>query len=436
MRLGNVAARVALCVVLGLAIGAGGCGGGSGVPTTATTVAVSPSTNSTTTASVSTSTPTSNSTTTAQVTTTTLAETPVPLPVVAGVHMIDAGRGWAVTDTHVLRTEDGGDTWFDRTPTGLAGASLENELSLGYGQFGGRLSNAAFLGADTVWIALPSVDKVTVFSTSDAGLHWGKGILALQRTTGEAGDMAEIVGIDFVNAHDGWIVTSLGAAAGSQPVAVHRTSDGGLSWKTVVMPTPEMPSPGGLPFGGDKTGFGFVDAQHGWLTGSSAANGIWLYATSDAGDTWHGATLPVPSDPTAAEMYKSFPTTMPPLFLDDHEGILPVTGGTGVQADVFVTEFYLTADAGAHWRATSPIVLREAAPRLWSWPDGAHAFAANDNKLCSTADSGQTWNVKDLPSALEGVSELDFVSSSVGWAVVAGRLFKTSDGGGTWVQQR
>ena len=436
MRLSPTIVVVALIAAMLVAVAASGCGGASGVPTTATTVAGAPSTTSSTTVSPGTSVSTSTSSTTVETPTTGPAETPVPLPAVAGVHMVDTTTGWAVTDTRVLRTEDGGDTWFDRTPTGLAGAPLENELSLGYGQFGGRLSNAAFLGADTVWIALPSVDKVTVFSTSDAGLHWEKGILALQRTTGEAGDVAEIVGIDFVNADDGWIVTSLGAAAGSQPVAVHRTSDGGLSWKTVVMPTPETPSPGGLPFGGDKTGFGFVDAQHGWLTGSSAANGIWLYATSDAGDTWRGATLPVPSDPTAAEMYGSFPTTMPPLFLDDHEGILPVTGGTGVQADVFVTEFYLTADAGAHWRAAAPLVLREAAPRLWSWPDSAHAVAASDNKFCSTADSGQTWSVKDLPSALVGVSELDFVSSSVGWAVVAGRLFKTSDGGGTWVQQR
>ena len=428
MRLGPKIVVLALIAAMLVAVAASGCGGGSGALTTATTVAGAPSTTSSTTASVGTSVSTSTSSTT--------VETPVPLPAVAGVHMVDASIGWAVTDTHLLRTEDGGNSWFDRTPTDRAGAPLENELSLGYGQFGGRLPNAAFLGADTVWIALPSVDKVTVLSTSDAGLHWEKGILALQRTTGEAGDVAEIVGIDFVNADDGWIVTSLGAAAGSQPVAVHRTSDGGLSWKTAVMPTPEMPSPGGLPFGGDKTGFGFVDAQHGWLTGSSAANGIWLYATSDAGDTWRAATLPVPSDATAAEMYKSFPTTMPPLFLDDHEGILPVTGGTGVQADVFVTEFYLTADGGAHWRATAPIVLREAAPRLWSWPDVAHAVAASDNKFCSTADSGQTWSVKDLPSAIEGVSQLDFVSSSVGWAVVAGRLLKTGNGGGSWVLQR
>ena len=348
--------------------------------------------------------------------------------------MVDATIGWAVTDSRILRTADGGETWLDRTPPALAETSLQTS-TLGDTQFG-RLSDAAFLGADALWVALFSAGKIEVFATGDAGKHWQQGVLELGTTTGEAGDLTGLVGIDFVNPKDGWIVANLGGGAGSQPVGVHRTEDGGLTWQTVAIPTPETHEPGGLPFGGDKTGFAFADPKHGWLTGSSAANGIWLFSTSDGGDTWQQATLTVPADPSAAAMHKDFPTTMPPVFINDHDGVLSVSGGTGTQGDVFVTEFYTTSDGGRHWRATTPLVTRDDWLQSWSWPDAAHGFAANDSEFCITGDSGRTWRSRDLPAALKGITQIDFVSSSIGWAVASGRLFKTTDGGDSWVRQR
>ena len=40
-------------------------------------------------------------------------------PAFDSLHMIDATNGWAVTDTGVVRTNDGGITWHDVTPTGI-----------------------------------------------------------------------------------------------------------------------------------------------------------------------------------------------------------------------------------------------------------------------------------------------------------------------------
>jgi hypothetical protein len=47
---------------------------------------------------------------------------PTPaLPVVASpqidtIHMLDVMNGWAISDTNLLRTSDGGSTWFNATP--------------------------------------------------------------------------------------------------------------------------------------------------------------------------------------------------------------------------------------------------------------------------------------------------------------------------------
>src|ERR1700690_590018 len=38
-------------------------------------------------------------------------------PAFTAIHMLDAVNGWAITDTGVVRTNDGGATWHDVTPS-------------------------------------------------------------------------------------------------------------------------------------------------------------------------------------------------------------------------------------------------------------------------------------------------------------------------------
>ncbi len=40
-------------------------------------------------------------------------------PAFTMIHMIDVTNGWAITDTGVVRTNDGGLTWHDVTPSGV-----------------------------------------------------------------------------------------------------------------------------------------------------------------------------------------------------------------------------------------------------------------------------------------------------------------------------
>ena len=43
-------------------------------------------------------------------------------PSIQSLYMLDLNNGWALTDTGVVRTADGGSTWYNATPGGLNGA--------------------------------------------------------------------------------------------------------------------------------------------------------------------------------------------------------------------------------------------------------------------------------------------------------------------------
>ena len=58
-------------------------------------------------------------------------------PSIQSLYMLDLNNGWALTDTGVVRTSDGGSTWYNATPAGLNGAP----------------ASPFFLDASTGWLA-------------------------------------------------------------------------------------------------------------------------------------------------------------------------------------------------------------------------------------------------------------------------------------------
>src|SRR5512146_2889312 len=72
-------------------------------------------------------------------------ETPLPIsapvvsaPALTAIHMVDASNGWGISETQVLRTTDGGATWYDIGPKGVA--------QLGYA------ATSAFLDLQHGWV--------------------------------------------------------------------------------------------------------------------------------------------------------------------------------------------------------------------------------------------------------------------------------------------
>ncbi len=324
--------------------------------------------------------------------------------------MVNPAVGWGITKTgRVLRTTDGGKTWLDVTPKG------EPKSAPGYGgpAIGTTDGSHAWLAVSQLSSISQQLPVVIVYRTSDGGLSW-------QHVTLQQNGTPQI---QFLPSGTGFLLLHQGAAAGSEGVLLLRSADAGASWQVISQGTPQSNA---RIFGGDKSGFGFLDAQHGWITGEWAADSILLYETQDGGKTWQVPTLPVPSGLSAQG---GSATSMPPYFFGGSDGVMPVAFGMPGQP----TDFYQTSDGGRTWTPTVPV--NGGGNRLvYSVVSQSVIVASDGTKLFRTADGGGNWTSVQPNLSLQGVSELDFVSGMDGWAVVQGGLLHTADGGATWTK--
>ncbi len=332
----------------------------------------------------------------------------------SSIHMVDTQTGWAVTGKgRIVRTTDGGIHWKDVTPTYPSKRSRQKVV-------------ADFLKFSNAWVAVSDTaadgaTTVVAFRTSDGGRTW-------QETTIQ--QISPIFQITFVDAQHGWMLSKQADLASAEAVAILGTSDGGKSWAMVsaaLASSTDIPPPGRLPFGGTKTGLGFLDESTGWMTGSSPVNGyILLYATHDGGSKWYPQPLQLSLKEASSHLSIS-----PPLFFNAFDGLLPVAFDTGNGSSI---DFYMTHDGGRTWNGTTPVV---ASAGIWDFIDMQHGWASDGTHLYMTGDGGHQWTKLSPGANFKNVSRLDFVSSDTGWAIGSTAnnspsLVKTVDGGHTW----
>jgi photosystem II stability/assembly factor-like uncharacterized protein len=323
------------------------------------------------------------------------------------IKMIDEQSGWAWNDGHVFHTADSGATWTKATPGNLQ----TSQTYFPYGYF--------FLDANTGWIAGYDVKGTpAVFRTVDGGKKWNSaGVDTKTFLTGAT--------LDFLDSKNGWMmVPPRGTGAGSEPVDIYSTVDGGASWRLAYSSMPQD-----LLYGGDKTGLSFVDGQRGWVTGYYSGPGFLFYRTTDGGQTWSGQALSVPpgfhADGGAAE-------TDPPVF-DGASGLLPVI----FHADGPSVVFYRTDDGGQTWEETTPLPLSASYSQIiWSIPDVKHAFVSDGKQLYASSDGGQTWTATTLNLDSGQTWQLDFINGSTGWLLGDNNFLRqTRDGGTIWIEE-
>jgi photosystem II stability/assembly factor-like uncharacterized protein len=350
----------------------------------------------------------------------TLAPSPTPTPgkpvMIESLHMFDSMTGWAISSDrqHILRTTEGMQRWQDVTPT-----------------FNGKIyqiNSSDFLDASHAWVALfpTSPQALQVLRTSDGGQTWQAANLPEQGTG--------VGSIDFINTQTGWLMLGKGAGMSHEAVDILHTSDGGATWSVISTTGTQGDQPGHIPFSGDKSGMSFSDASNGWVTGTIPMNNfVYLYKTSDGGVTWqHQAIAFTPGS-------NSQFGTQPPIFLSVSDGVLPVTIYLQNGTESII---YSTNNGGASWNATTPVAGFYSAASFVDMTHGWIVTSSNSTSaLFATSDGGQHWSQYALPftSANASIQQLDFVSSTTGWAVVArganpNALWQTSNGGQSWAQ--
>jgi photosystem II stability/assembly factor-like uncharacterized protein len=321
--------------------------------------------------------------------------------------MLDEQNGWGVSDTAVLRTTDGGNTWYDLTPPGAG--------KLGY------FAASAFVDALHAWILIPDQNNMlqgTLYRTSDGGGTWDYPPVPFG-----GGDLR------FLDAKNGWMMASLGAGAGSMGIAIFQTNDGGSTWGQTYTNDPNVQGAGtSLPLGGLKDGLTPVNMQVAWVGGVTYAPGVvYLYRTQNGGATWAQVSVPIPTGYEQAQF-----ETRGPTFVTTNTAFLPVSVSSqnGVMLAVYVSH-----DAGQSWVQTPTMIPQGGQMDFVSAKDG---FVWNGANFYVTHDAAQTWATVAPDVAFSAdFAGMDFVSPSVGFVVTndgSGNqgLYKTTDGGTTW----
>lgn len=157
------------------------------------------------------------------------------------IWFIDALRGWAVSSDGLLKTLDGGNTWF-----------IHDSL------ISHSLCDICFIDENNGWCCGGYGD---LFRTQDGGESWQEVNIT---------DIS-LAAIQFINQNTGWLV-----GWSHENGCIYKTSDGGDTWE--------------LQYTSDSIGFSSISMLselQGWIGGNkkTAPEGV-LIKTEDGGDTW------------------------------------------------------------------------------------------------------------------------------------------------------
>jgi photosystem II stability/assembly factor-like uncharacterized protein len=339
-------------------------------------------------------------------------------PAFVWVQMIDTSRGYALSGQdadayRLLWTTDGGRFWRDVTP-GNGTLHPSGPLSI--------------LGQTRLFSTKLRQGVFAVGRSDDGGRTWTRS-LPIRNRRGQG------VGQPFaLDREHLFLAVDEGAAAGSQGEALYTSSDGGRVWRLTSQTTVSSTPPGSLPFGCDKSGFGFSTPSRGWAGGYCAGGNPFFYRTDNGGRTWHRQRLPVPQA-CACE-------TIAPLFFSAAVGATAVSGFTTNGSGRPLVRLLWTTDGGMHWSPSNPPVGRAEdirfadAQNVWVVAQRRGNLRAPYNLLAKTSDRGRHWLVTKLPFDMNSY-HLDPLSATVafGWRVASASnvIVRTGDGGRTWI---
>ena len=333
----------------------------------------------------------------------------VESPALLEIQFLSELDGWGLTETQMVRTSDGGITWYNVTPPDV------KEM--------GPTVQTFVLDQDHAWVQKPDFNNFPnnglLYHTADGGLTW-----TISSTPFSGGDLS------FLDANNGWMLADLGVGAGSNAVSIFQTRDGGATWTQSYTNDPNQPDAGdSLPLGGLKSDLLPRDMQTAWVGGVTYASGtLYLYRTDDAGHTWAPVTLELPA---GVENFELGIDKDQMQFVSAQDGFLVIR----VSGDSTQTAVYVTNDGGETWTLTPTLIPQAGEADFLS---AGEAIIFNGEQFYVTRDAARTWTTVQ-PDIVFGDSfdAMDFVNLDTGWVITLDpnnhrSLYHTTDGGATW----
>jgi photosystem II stability/assembly factor-like uncharacterized protein/uncharacterized protein YgiM (DUF1202 family) len=336
----------------------------------------------------------------------TVSGTIVASPQINKLYMNDSYHGWAVGNRYVLKTSDGGATWYNVTST-----SVQQVIS------------AFFQNANKGWVmatVLEDTNKTVLLRTTNGGSTWVTYYVPFNDGY-----------IQFLDDSNGFVLAGQGIGMQKQPVSLYQTSDGGATWTLKFAHDPNQPD-NGLPVSGHKAGMTFRNTTRGWIGGDiPIPNSVYIYRTDNGGVTWAQQPMSVP-----AGYETGYVVTTAPTFFGTYNAVLPVwlgSGSTVGQRDLYL---YVTHDGGTTWTRSSAFAQHSNRMDIVSVSDAFSWDAAGFFRV--THNSGASWTqVTPNINFGDNIYDLDFVSTTTGWVLnrdLNGNtaLYRTTNGGFTW----
>ena len=294
------------------------------------------------------------------------------------------------TDSKVLITSDGGETWkvFD------SGVS-ENADSIFYS---GGIWDVDIVSPDTIYARGGGEGEYEAFyQTFDGGDNWDVSEVSVE---GDVLVSSYMEALQFVNDAVGFVV---GPGGG-----IFKTVNGGESWKRVNSQVE-----------GEEyylNNIFFLNEQKGWVGGFdndfSSYTPAPLFYTNDGGETWTEV------DWVDDERFLDQIT-----FYDENLGYAIGRTNGGV---------YRTTDGGSSWEALFGESIRSALFGIDATDDQNAWAVGADGAILATSNGGENWNVQNS-DALKTLRDIQFLDTQNGWAVGDnGTVITTTNGGENW----
>ena len=334
----------------------------------------------------------------------------IETPSLVSIKFLNELDGWGVTETQIVRTNDGGITWYNVTPPNLteAGYSVEADV----------------LDNNHVWVQKADFDKAPnggfLYRTSDGGTSWTEFM-----TPFSSGD------INFIDENNGWMLAGLGVGAGSMGISIFQTLDGGATWEQKYTNDPNLTGAGdSLPLGGLKNGIAPLNMQTAWVYGVVYAPGnVYLFRTEDGGENWSPVSIDLPAGAENSEVGIDRDQIK---FVSASDGFMVLR----MAGDSTQTAVYTTRDSGNTWTLSPTLIPNGGASDFLS---SEEAVIYNGEQFYVTRDAARTWTI--IPPDIkfgETFAGMDFVKTLSGWVITLDptnnqrSLYRTSDGGATW----